>query len=123
MSVRQSLPPREVLRGGKLGWVDAVVGAGVIGILHAVVRLGQSMAVNFIPGRSPVIISTNIADVPYYAARSLLRRFIDLGLSTVFTLVYGTAAARRRRAEQGRVPIFDILQSIPILVFLTGSTV
>ena len=44
--------------------------------------------------------------------------FIALFLSTVFTLVYGTAAARLRRAEKVLVPILDVLQSIPILVFL-----
>jgi NitT/TauT family transport system permease protein len=98
--------------------VDLVVGAGIIAVLYAVVRLGQSMAVNFTPGRTPVVISTDIANVPYYAARSLLRMFIALALSTVFTLVYGTAAAHLRRAEKVLVPILDILQSIPILVFL-----
>jgi NitT/TauT family transport system permease protein len=115
---RRALPVREVLRGRKLSWVDLVVGAGVIALLYAVVRLGQSMAVNFTPGRTPVHLSTDIADVPYYAARSLLRMFIALTLSTVFALVYGTAAARLRRAEKVLVPILDILQSIPILVFL-----
>ena len=95
-----------------------MVGAGIIALLYAVVRLGQSMAVNFTPGRTPVAISTDIADVPYYAARSLLRMFLALGLSTAFALVYGTAAARLRRAEKVLVPILDILQSIPILVFL-----
>jgi NitT/TauT family transport system permease protein len=95
-----------------------VVGAGIIAALYAVVRLGQSMAVNFTPGRTPVIISTDIAEVPYYAARSLLRMFIALALSTMFALVYGTATARLRRAEKVLVPILDILQSIPILVFL-----
>ena len=118
MAVRRSLPVREVLRGRKLSWVDLVVGTGIIVVLYAVVKLGQSMAVNFTPGRAPVTISTDIADVPYYAVRSLLRMFIALGLSTVFTLVYGTAAARLRRAEKVLVPILDILQSIPILVFL-----
>ena len=98
------LPIREVLRGRRLSWVDLVVGAGIIALLYAVVRLGQSMAVNFTPGRTPVLISTDIADVPYYAARSLLRMFIALALSTVFTLVYGTAAARLRRAEKILVP-------------------
>jgi NitT/TauT family transport system permease protein len=109
---------REVLRGRRLSWVDLLVGAGVVALLYAVVRLGQSMAVNFTPGRTPVVISTDIADVPYYAARSLLRMFLALALSTIFTLVYGTAAARLRRAEKVLVPILDILQSIPILVFL-----
>jgi NitT/TauT family transport system permease protein len=116
--VRPTLPIREVLRGRRLSWVDLVVGAGIIAALYAVVRLGQSMAVNFTPGRTPVIISTDIAEVPYYAARSLLRMFIALALSTMFALVYGTATARLRRAEKVLVPILDILQSIPILVFL-----
>ena len=118
MPVRQSLPIREVLRGRKLSWVDLVVAAGIVVVLYMVVRLGRSLAVNFTPGRTPVVISTDITNVPYYAARSLLRMFIALGLSTVFTLVYGTAAARLRRAEKVLVPILDILQSIPILVFL-----
>jgi NitT/TauT family transport system permease protein len=118
MSVRQTLPVREVLRGRHISWVDVVVGAAIIAILYEVVHLGQALAVNFTPGRTPVVISTDISNVPYYAARSLLRMFIALGLSTVFTLVYGTAAARLRRAEKVLVPILDVLQSIPILVFL-----
>ncbi len=118
MSPRQSLPVREPLRGRNLSWVDLVVGAGIIAVLYAAVRLGQSMTVNFTPGRTVVVLSTDVADVPYYAARSLLRMFLALGLSTVFTLVYGTAAARLRRAEKVLVPILDVLQSIPILVFL-----
>lgn len=118
MSVRQTLPIREVLRGRRISWVDVVVGAAIIALLYIVVRLGRSLSVNFTPGRTPVVISTDISNVPYYAARSLLRMFIALGLSAVFTLVYGTAAARLRRAEKVLVPILDVLQSIPILVFL-----
>jgi NitT/TauT family transport system permease protein len=118
MTVRQTLPIREVLRGRRINWVDVVVGAAIIALLYIVVRLGQSLSVNFTPGRTPVVISTDISNVPYYAARSLLRMFIALSLSTLFTLVYGTAAARLRRAEKVLVPILDVLQSIPILVFL-----
>ena len=33
-------------------------------------------------------MSTKASDLPYYAARSLLRMFIALGLSVVFTFVY-----------------------------------
>ena len=118
MSVRPTLPIREVLRGRRISWVDVVVGAAIIALLYIVVRLGRSLSVNFTPGRTPVVISTDISNVPYYAARSLLRMFIALSLATVFTLVYGTAAARLRRAEKVLVPILDVLQSIPILVFL-----
>jgi NitT/TauT family transport system permease protein len=118
LPVPPSLPIREVLRGRKLNLADVVVGVAIIAVLYAVVRLGKSMAVNFTPGRTRVQLSTDITDVPYYAARSLLRMFIALALSTVFTLVYGTAAARLRRAGKVLIPILDVLQSIPILVFL-----
>jgi NitT/TauT family transport system permease protein len=118
LAVRRQLPVREVLRGRKLNWADLVVAVGVVLVLYVVVRLGESMTVNFTPGRAPVPISTDITHVPYYAARSLLRMFAALALSTVFTFVYATAAARLKRAEKVLIPILDILQSIPILVFL-----
>lgn len=105
MSARQTLPIREVWRGRRINWVDVVVGAAIIAVLYAVVRLGQSMSVNFAPGRTPVKISTEISNVPYYAARSLLRMFMALGLSTLVTLVYGTAVARLHRAEKVLVPV------------------
>src|ERR1700722_7697473 len=113
MAIRQTLPIREVLRGRRISWVDVVVGAAIIAVLYIVARLGQSFSVNFPPGPTRVVISTDISNVPYYAARSFLRMFIALSLATVFTLVYGTAAARLRRAEKVLVPILDVLQSIP----------
>jgi NitT/TauT family transport system permease protein len=118
MAKRQFLPVREVLRGRRLSWVDLVVAAGIIATLYGVVKLGRGMTVNLTAGHTATHISTDVANVPYYAARSLLRMFIALAISTIFTLVYGTAAARLRRAEKVLVPILDILQSIPILVFL-----
>jgi NitT/TauT family transport system permease protein len=118
LSVRPALPIREVLRGRKLNWVDLLVGVAILAVLYAVVRLGRAMNVNFTPGRTQVHLSTDITDVPYYAARSLLRMFIALALSTAFALTYGTAAARLRRIGKVMVPILDVLQSIPILVFL-----
>jgi NitT/TauT family transport system permease protein len=58
-------------------------------------------------------------NLPYYALRTVLRMFAALFASTVFTLVVATLAARSRRAGQIIVPALDILQSVPILGFLT----
>ena len=58
-------------------------------------------------------------DLPYYALRTVMRMFAALFASTVFTLVVATLAARSRRAGQLIVPALDILQSVPILGFLT----
>lgn len=57
--------------------------------------------------------------LPYYALRTTLRMFAALAASLIFTLIVATAAARSRRAEQIIVPALDILQSVPILGFLT----
>jgi len=57
--------------------------------------------------------------LPYYALRTTLRMFAALVASLVFTLVVATLATRSRRAGQIIVPALDILQSVPILGFLT----
>jgi NitT/TauT family transport system permease protein len=115
---RRGLPIREVLRGRRLNVYDLLLAVGVAAVGYLIIKLGQAMSVNFTPGRTEVKLNTDIVNVPYYAARSLLRMFIALFVSTVFTLVYGTAAARLRRGNKVLVPILDVLQSIPILVFL-----
>ena len=63
--------------------------------------------------------STDPTQLPYYAARSLLRMFAALGVSLLFTFVYATAAARLQHAQKVMLPVLDILQSVPILGFLS----
>jgi NitT/TauT family transport system permease protein len=84
-----------------------------------VVRLWHGVTVPFDETTAPSTVSTGPAQLPYYAARSLLRMFAALALSVVFTLVYATAAARLRRAEKVLLPVLDILQSVPVLGFLS----
>ncbi len=48
---------------------------------------------------------------------SWLRMMVALGLSILFALLVGIAAARNRRAEGVILPLLDIFQSIPILGF------
>ena len=64
-------------------------------------------------------VTLDPAYLPYYALRTTLRMFAALFASLAFTLVIATLAARSRRAGQIIVPALDILQSVPILGFLT----
>ncbi|MDI1295157.1 MAG: ABC transporter permease subunit [bacterium] len=64
-------------------------------------------------------VTLDPAYLPYYALRTVIRMFAALVASTLFTLVVATLAARSRRAGQIIVPALDILQSVPILGFLT----
>ncbi|TBL69228.1 ABC transporter permease subunit [Paenibacillus thalictri] len=59
--------------------------------------------------------------LPYYAGRSLLRMFIAFGASLLFTFVYGRIAAYHRFAEKIMIPAIDILQSVPVLGFLSAT--
>src|SRR6185312_2919966 len=64
-------------------------------------------------------ISLDPGMLPAYGARTVLRMLIALGVSLVFSLAYAAIAAKSRRAEKLMVPVLDILQSVPILGFLS----
>ena len=119
MAMRQSFPTRGVLRRPQLRAIDLLVGAGILALLYGLLRLGSTVTAPLAANHATAKISTDPSHLPYYALRSLTRMFIALGLSVAFTFVYGTAAARLRRAEKILVPVLDILQSVPILGFLS----
>ena len=112
-------PSRGVWRRPALRWVDLVVAAALVALLYGLLRLAPSLNAPFLPSTAPATVSTDPANLPYYAARSLLRMFAALVLSVAFTFVYATAAARLRRAEKVLLPVLDILQSVPVLGFLS----
>jgi NitT/TauT family transport system permease protein len=68
-------------------------------------------------------LSLNPAQLPVYAARTTLRMFAALALSLAFTLSYATWAAKSPRAARLLIPLLDILQSVPILGFISITVV
>ncbi|MEC3956616.1 ABC transporter permease subunit [Nocardia sp. CDC153] len=115
----RSYPSRGVLDRPRSRWADIAVFAGAAVLIWIVVKVSAGMHVPFDENTAPTTISTDPAELPYYAARSLLRMFAALGLSILFTFVYATAAARLPRAEKVLLPALDILQSVPVLGFLS----
>jgi NitT/TauT family transport system permease protein len=57
--------------------------------------------------------------LPYYLLRTTLRMFLALAASIVFSCLFAVIAAKYRAAERVMIPLLDILQSIPILGFLS----
>ena len=57
--------------------------------------------------------------LPEYAVRTSMRMIAALVASLVFALGYATLAAKSRHAEIVLVPLLDILQSVPVLGFLS----
>jgi len=64
-------------------------------------------------------ISLDPANLPEYAMRTTLRMLAAMVASLIFTLLYGTLAAKSRRAGLVLVPILDILQSVPVLGYIS----
>ena len=59
------------------------------------------------------------ARLPEYALRSTLRMFAAIIASLLFTFVVATLAAKSKKAELIIIPALDILQSVPVLGFMT----
>jgi len=98
----------------RFGRGDAVVLLIMAAVLYLGVRLAFGTPAVI---RGPAITLAPAA-LPYYAALSLGRMAAAYVLSLAFSLVYGYAAARNRKAERVLLPLLDILQSVPILSFL-----
>ena len=64
-------------------------------------------------------IDLSVMALPGYALQSFIRMFVALFFSLLVTFVLGTLAARSAAAEALIIPMIDILQSIPILGYLT----
>jgi NitT/TauT family transport system permease protein len=64
-------------------------------------------------------VTLDPAHLPEYALRTTLRMFAAILASLLFTFVVATLAAKSRKAELVIIPALDILQSVPVLGFLT----
>ena len=100
---------------------DVVVAAGVLALFGVVAWLLPQINEPIGPSGVPSTVSDDLHLLPYYALRSVFRMFVALFFSLVFTFVYGTAAARCRRLSRVLIPLLDILQSVPILGFLSAT--
>jgi NitT/TauT family transport system permease protein len=90
----------------------------VMGLVTLFAWGSRQMAVPYTPGEQ-IPLSLDPTHLPMYALRTVLRMVAALGASFIFTFTYATLAAKSRRAEEILVPLLDILQSVPILGFLS----
>ena len=89
-----------------LGGITLVAWGGLAMSAHY--RVGEVLPISLDPWQLPV-----------YALRTVLRMAAALVTSLVFSLAYAAVAAKSRQAEKIMIPVLDILQSVPILGFLS----
>jgi NitT/TauT family transport system permease protein len=115
VAVTPTFPSRETLSRLRFRPLDVGVGLAVLLLIYLALRVGAGAKA---PIHHATSIDTSPSQLPYYAARSLLRMFIALLLSYAFSFGYAYLAARNMRARRVLIPALDILQSVPVLGFL-----
>jgi NitT/TauT family transport system permease protein len=119
---RASTPISVQSRRPPFGVWDIVAVVLVLGVLVVLAEAGRGLAMP-LDTLDTTPIGLDPGNLPGYAARTALRMLTALLLSLVFTFTYATLAARSRRAELVLVPLLDILQSVPILGFISVTIV
>jgi NitT/TauT family transport system permease protein len=66
-------------------------------------------------------ISLDPWELPYYACRSALRMVAAMVASLLFTMTVAPLAAKNRHAELVLIPALDVLQSVPVLGYVSFS--
>jgi NitT/TauT family transport system permease protein len=101
---------------------DAVALILVIGAMVLIVYGGEQTTLP-LSALDTTPVSLDPANLPLYALRTTMRMLLAIVCSIIFTFVYAALAAKSRRAEIVLIPLLDILQSVPILGFLTFTVV
>src|ERR1700758_2931743 len=123
----QIAPVQKIERSSPLGLAprglipniyDAAIFVLAAGLLvafgHGAREMGAPLAsLNIAP------VTLDPGNLPEYALRTTLRMFAAILASLLFTFVVATLAAKSRKAELVIIPALDILQSVPVLGFLT----
>ena len=97
---------------------DLIALAVILAVFAAVARAYHGISAP-LPPPGAAAVSLDYSELPYDALRTTLRMFAALAASLVFTFTYATLAAKSRRWEMVLIPVLDILQSVPVLGFLS----
>lgn len=65
----------------------------------------------------------DLANLPYDMLRTTMRLVIGMFFSFVFAIVAGAAAAKNKHLERVILPFINIMESVPLLGFITFSTI
>ena len=113
------LGANEAPRG--FGWVDALVLLALLGLLWSALHFGKGMLVHFDATHAAPAVDVSPSQIPYYAGRTLLRMWIAFAFSLCFAIGVGYVAAKSRAARAVILPALDVLQSVPVLGFLSAT--
>jgi len=104
------------------GWRDLAALALVVGVVILIAG-GVRQTIEPVAHAQAAPISLSPEALPLYTLRTVLRMLAALAASLLFTLTYATLAAKSRRAERVLIPLLDVLQSVPVLGYVSFTAV
>ena len=103
-------------------WRDLAALALIVAVILLIGSGTREMLAPLSAAQQPEISLSPLA-LPNYALRMTMRMLAALVASLFFTFTYGTLAAKSRRAEVILIPLLDVLQSVPVLGYLSFTVV
>ncbi len=99
--------------------------AAILCVFGALAAIASAAYGTIAPINAPNAVSVSLDPwrLPEYALRTTMRMVAAMIASLIFTFAFAPAAAKSRRAALIMVPALDILQSVPILGFLSFTVV
>jgi len=95
--------------------------AATLLVLAVIIILGagaRQLVAPFVLAHQPNI-SLSPTALPLYTLRTVTRMLVAMMASLLFTFTYATAAAKSHRAEMVLIPLLDVMQSVPVLGYLS----
>ena len=117
MPEKRQFVPRIIVEAAGNRW-DLILLPLVLAVIVLLGYGGAQMARPYQLGEA-LPISLDPIYLPYYLLRTTLRMFLALAGSVVFSCAFAVLTTRYRLAERILIPLLDILQSIPVLGFLS----
>jgi NitT/TauT family transport system permease protein len=103
-------------------WRDLVALALLLSLVLLLGSGAHQMVGPFAAAEQPEI-SLSPSALPAYALRTTMRMLAAIVASLIFTFTYATLAAKSRKAEMVLIPLLDVLQSVPVLGYLSFTVV
>lgn len=101
---------------------DLLILALVISVIFMMASGSHEMTQPYVLGET-IAISLDPTNLPNYGLQTVERMFIALFFSLLVSFILGMLAARSEEAERIIIPLIDILQSVPVLGFLSITVV
>lgn len=109
---------KDLTNAPTVNWWDICAFVLIAAIFFFVAWVFQKMSQPFNVG-ALVVIDLNPDMLPEYCLRSVARICLALLASLLFTFTFGYAAAKSVLAEKLIIPAIDVLQSVPVLGYLS----